>query len=92
MNIHLDRNARFARIRAEMARHGIDVLVGTRSGTVNWIAGAYLPWRSLVVFPRDGEVTVYTFLLDLARPSASSSAIRSAPTRASSPPPSTNCW
>lgn len=67
MNIHLDRNARYARIRAEMARHGIDVLVGTRSGTVNWIAGAYLPWRSLVVFPRDGEVTVYTFLLDLAR-------------------------
>ena len=67
MNIHLDRTARFSRIRAEMARHGIDVLVGTRSGTVNYIAGAYLPWRSLVVFPRDGEPAVFTFLLDLAR-------------------------
>lgn len=50
-----------------MARLGIDVLVGTRSGTVNYIAGAYLPWRSLVVFPRDGEPAVFTFLLDLAR-------------------------
>jgi Xaa-Pro dipeptidase len=67
LNIHLDKAARFARIRAQMAEQDLDVLIGTRSGTVNYIAGAYLPWRSLVVFSRDGHEAVFTFLLDVAR-------------------------
>lgn len=67
MNLHLDKAGRFARIRAEMVALDIDVLIGTRSGTVNYIAGAYLPWRSVVVFSRDGQEAVFTFLVDHER-------------------------
>src|SRR5690606_40421456 len=67
MNLHLDKAGRFARIRAEMAALDIDVLIGTRSGTVNYIAGAYLPWRGVVVFSRDGQEAVFTFLVDHER-------------------------
>jgi len=67
VNIHLDRTARHARIRAELERQGIDVMIGSRPGTVSYMAGAYLPWRSVALVPRDGEPVVFTFLIDQAR-------------------------
>ncbi len=64
MDIHLNKATRLERIREQMTAAGIDVLIGTRTGTVNYVAGGFLPWRSVVLVSRDGHESLITFLID----------------------------
>jgi len=67
MDIHLNKAKRFERIRAQMSAAGVDVLIGTRMGTVNYVAGGFLPWRSVVLISKDGHESLITFLIDEER-------------------------
>jgi len=67
MDAQLDYPKRLDKIRAEMETEGIDVLVATRSKSVNYIAGAFVPWRSVAIVSRDGYAGLNTILHDFAR-------------------------
>ena len=67
MDVHLNKAKRFERIREQMTAAGVDVLIGTRMGTVNYLAGGFLPWRSVVLVSRDGHESLITFLIDEER-------------------------
>ena len=54
-------------LQAELARQGIDVLVGTRLKTITHVSGAFVPWRSAVVIPSDGEAQLFTVSMDAVR-------------------------
>ncbi len=67
MNIYIDYAKRMQRIREEMGKAGIDVLIGTRIKAVTYVAGAFVPWRSVVLVSRDGYEGLVTMLIDLER-------------------------
>ena len=67
MDVHLNKAKRLERIREQMTAAGIDVLIGTRMGTVNYVAGGFLPWRSVVLVSSDGHESLITFLIDEER-------------------------
>jgi len=50
-----------------MAKHGIDVYLGSRLRTMSWILDAFCPWRTYVVIPPEGLPTAVTFVIDAAR-------------------------
>jgi Xaa-Pro aminopeptidase len=50
-----------------MERDGIDLLLATRSKTVTWLGGAFIPWRSVIVLSKDGYIELNTLLMDVAR-------------------------
>jgi Xaa-Pro aminopeptidase len=58
---------RIYRIQTEMAKHGIDVYLGTRLRTLSWTLDAFCPWRSFVVIPFEGLPTAFTFVIDASR-------------------------
>jgi len=66
VNIPIDHGKRLSRVRAEMSALGIDAFVGTRTVSLSYVAGAFVPWRSAVVVTRDYAGLV-TMLLDLER-------------------------
>ncbi len=55
------------KIREEMEKVGIDVLVATRAKSINYITGAFVPWRSVVLVSKDGYVGLNTILHDFSR-------------------------
>jgi Xaa-Pro aminopeptidase len=67
MDVHIDYPRRIARIREEMEREGIDVLLATRGKSVSYIGGAFIPWRSVALVSRDGYVGLNTLLMDAER-------------------------
>lgn len=67
MNIHIDYQKRITRVREHMAALGIDMFIGTRTVSLSYIAGAFIPWRGAVVVPKDGPASLVTLLLDHER-------------------------
>jgi Xaa-Pro dipeptidase len=72
MNVHIDYGRRLAKIREEMCALGIDVFIGTRTKSLTFAAGAFIPWRSAVIVSRDGHAELVTILIDHARMKAES--------------------
>ncbi|MCU0846116.1 MAG: Xaa-Pro peptidase family protein [Spirochaetes bacterium] len=66
MNIPIDYGKRLVKVREQMSALGIDVFVGTRTVSLSYVAGAFVPWRSAVIVTRDFAGLV-TMLLDLER-------------------------
>ncbi|MEM1658666.1 MAG: Xaa-Pro peptidase family protein [Candidatus Jordarchaeales archaeon] len=58
---------RLEKIRRRMEEEGIDVIVGTRLRTLGYVTGAFIPWRSAVIIPLQGEPEIFTILLDVER-------------------------
>lgn len=67
MNTYLDYEKRLGKIRKEMARSDLDVFVGTRTVSLSYVAGAFIPWRSAVVVSKDGFAGLVTMLIDHER-------------------------
>ncbi len=67
MNVSINYWKRVENIRAAMEKSGFDVLVLTRNKELTYISGAFLPWRSAIVMPLDGEIQLYTVLSDAER-------------------------
>lgn len=67
MQVYIDFPKRVRTLQAELARQGIDVLVGTRLKTITHVSGAFVPWRSAVVIPANGEVQLFTVSMDAVR-------------------------
>ncbi len=67
MNIFIDYPGRIQKIREGMAKRGIDLFLGTRGVSTNYIAGAFVPWRSVAPVSKDGYVGLNTLLMDAER-------------------------
>ena len=67
MNIYIDYNKRIQKIIAEMKKSKLDLFVGTRTVSLSYVAGAFIPWRSAVVVSKDGDAGLITMLLDNER-------------------------
>ncbi len=63
----IDFPKRIKAIQKEMAKHGIDVYLGSRLRTLSWTVDAFMPWRSYIVIPPEGLPTAITFVIDAAR-------------------------
>lgn len=64
MHVHVDFQKRLAMFQGMLREHGIDVLVGTRLKTITHMSGAFVPWRSVVVVPAEGEIQLITVGMD----------------------------
>lgn len=64
---YIDYAKRLQKIRAEMAKLEIDVFIGTRTVSLCYVAGAFIPWRGTVVISQDGYCGLNNMLLDLER-------------------------
>ena len=58
---------RIARFQEELREAGIDVLVGTKLKTITHLSGGFVPWRSCVIVPAEGELQLITSALDASR-------------------------
>ena len=67
MIVHIKHEARLNRIREALKEKQIDCLVGTRLKTITHTSGAFVPWRSVVVIPAEGEPRLITLMLDAER-------------------------
>lgn len=67
MDVNIDYPKRIGKIRDEMARRGLDLLLATRGKSVTYIGGAFIPWRSVALVSRDGYVGLNTLLMDFER-------------------------
>jgi len=64
---HIDFLRRLRTFQAELAQQGVDALVATRLKTITHLSGAFVPWRSAVVVPADGEPRLFTVSMDAVR-------------------------
>ncbi|HOS98635.1 MAG TPA: aminopeptidase P family N-terminal domain-containing protein, partial [Deltaproteobacteria bacterium] len=67
MDVFIDYPKRIEKIREEMRTSGIDLLVGTRTVSLCYVSGAFVPWRSTVLVSLDGYMSLTTLLIDLER-------------------------
>ncbi len=67
MNVFIDYPKRLRKIREEMKLSGLDLFIGTRTVSLSFVAGAFIPWRSTVIVSQDGYATLTTLLIDLER-------------------------
>ncbi len=67
MHIALDYRKRINTIIRNMEARNIDVLIGTRTVSVSFVSGAFVPWRSAVVVARNGFAGLLTMLIDTER-------------------------
>jgi Xaa-Pro aminopeptidase len=58
---------RISRFQEHLREEGIDVLLGTKLKTVVHLSGGFVPWRSCIVVPAEGELQLITSALDAAR-------------------------
>lgn len=54
MDVFIDYPKRLQKIRDEMQTSGFDLFIGTRTVSLSYVAGAFIPWRSTVLVSRDG--------------------------------------
>ena len=54
-------------LKIAIKQSGLDGLVLTRRGTIAYVAGAWAPWRTAVIVPADGEVSLLTSKNDVER-------------------------
>jgi Xaa-Pro dipeptidase len=62
-----DFEKRIERIRANMEKKGIDILVGTRLSSVCYVSGTFIPYRAAVYVPLEGKVAVYPSVIEASR-------------------------
>ncbi len=67
MNTCIDYNKRITKILEEMKKSDLDLFVGTRTVSLSYVAGAFIPWRSAVIVSKDGYVGLITMLIDCER-------------------------
>lgn len=67
MMVHINFPKRIEQIQKELKEKKIDVLVGTRLKTITHWSGGFVPWRSALIIPAEGELTLLTPLLDSGR-------------------------
>jgi Xaa-Pro dipeptidase len=67
MDIHINYAGRVEKMREAMKSRGIDLFLATRGKSVNYIAGAFVPWRSVLLASQDGDLALYTLLMDAER-------------------------
>ena len=67
MDIHINYPARMKKIREGMDKRGLDLFLGTRGLTANYAAGAFVPWRSVMMISKDGYAGLNTLLMDAER-------------------------
>ena len=67
MDIYIDYAGRAEKLRDGMESRGIDLFLGTRGKSVNYIAGAFVPWRSVLLASREGYLGLHTLLMDAER-------------------------
>lgn len=67
MNIHIDYPKRIKKMQEEMKKSDLDIFVGTRTVSLSYVAGAFIPWRSAVIVSKDGYAGLITMLLDCER-------------------------
>ena len=67
MDVYLDYARRLEKIRSIMRAEGLDLFIGTRTKSLTYVAGAFIPWRSTVLVSRDGYVGLNAMLIDQER-------------------------
>jgi len=67
MHTYIDYARRIKKIQEEMKKSNLDIFVGTRTVSVSYVAGAFVPWRSAVIVTKDGYVGLVSMLLDNER-------------------------
>jgi len=67
MNTCIDYSKRIQKILEEMKKSNLDLFVGTRTVSLSYVAGAFIPWRSAVIVSKDGYAGLITMLLDTER-------------------------
>lgn len=67
MDIHINYPARIRKITEGMEKLDIDLFLGTRGLTSNYVAGAFVPWRSVTLITKNGHVELNTLLMDAER-------------------------
>lgn len=67
MDIFIDYPKRLEKIREQMSLSGLDLFIGTRTVSLSFVAGAFVPWRSTVLVSQDGYASLTTLLIDLER-------------------------
>jgi len=67
MDIYIDYPGRVAKLQEGMEARGIDLFLATRGKSVNYIAGAFVPWRSVLLASREGYLALHTLLMDAER-------------------------
>ena len=67
MNAYIDYAGRIKKIQKEMKKSNLDLFVGTRTVSLSYVAGAFIPWRSAVIVSKDGDVGLISMLLDCER-------------------------
>ncbi len=64
---HINFPRRIQRFQEELRRSGVDVLIGTKLKTITHLSGGFVPWRSAIIVPAQGELQLITSALDAAR-------------------------
>ena len=54
MNIAINYKKRIEKLLQNMEKSGIDVFIGTRTVSVSYVSGAFVPWRSAVIVGKNG--------------------------------------
>ena len=67
MQVYINYQRRLRALQEELRRNKVDVLVGTRLKTITHVSGAFVPWRSAVVVPAEGEIQLITVGMDARR-------------------------
>ena len=67
MNTYIDYPGRITKIREEMKKSDLDLFVGTRTVSLSYVSGAFVPWRSAVIVSKDGFAGLVSMLLDCER-------------------------
>jgi Xaa-Pro aminopeptidase len=67
MNSNIDYSQRIKKIQEQMKKSDLDLFVGTRTVSLSYVAGAFVPWRSAVIITKDGQAGLISMLLDCER-------------------------
>jgi Xaa-Pro aminopeptidase len=67
MNTYIDYSKRIKKIQEQMNKSDLDLFVGTRTVSLSYVAGAFVPWRSAVIVTKDGQAGLISMLLDCER-------------------------
>jgi len=67
MDVFIDYPKRIQKIHEQMRVSGLDLFIGTRTVSLSYVAGAFIPWRSTVLVSTEGYASLTTLLIDLER-------------------------
>lgn len=67
MNISINYPRRIQKVQTSLAKHDIDVYISIRQASLHYLLGAFAPWRSAVVVPREGDAVAVLWNADAAR-------------------------